>query len=100
MSIGRTHIVISFDCKRYSISVRLLTMHVLYVLVTAAVRSGKIVAITTNYNTGDVGSTYFYRSQYMERDNNNSILNAIRRKELQTSRRDVVFNIDYGAAIY
>ena len=69
----------------------------LYVLVTAEEKSGKVVAISTNYTPRPVEPAYQYQSQYEERLPPGTLAYLVQRKEMLTMRRrGALFDIDYG----
>lgn len=66
-------------------------------LVTAEEKSGKVVAISTNYTPRPVEPAYQYQSQYEERLPPGTLAYLVQRKEMLTMRRrGALFDIDYG----
>lgn len=71
----------------------------LYMLATVDEQSGRVIAISSNYCAHPVESAYQYRSSYEERLPPGTLTHLVQRKELITSRRDVLFDVDYGPAM-
>lgn len=72
----------------------------LYILVTAEEKSGRVVAISTNYSPTPVEADYQYYSQYEERLPPDTLTHLVQRKEMLIMRRHgALFNIDYGPAM-